>query len=123
MPSSVVTGNATAESLGYRGWFLGHFVTPQSDPRFSESVEVKWTHHPAGDRRARWSYNQTATSLSILIRGRFRIQFRDGDVVLSQEGDYALWQPGVAHCWIAEADSIILTVRFPSIAGDSVEVS
>lgn len=63
-----------------------------------------------------------ATTLSILIQGRFRLQFHDREVVLCNPGDYALWLPGVPHIWSAEAASTILTVRYPSKAGDSIEL-
>lgn len=121
MPVGVVTGNAALEGEAYRGWFLGYFVTPPEDVRSTSAVELKWTTHPAGDTRSSWALNQEATTISILIRGRFWVQFPDGDILLSQEGDYVLWQPGVPHCWRAEETSTILTVRYPSKAGDSTE--
>jgi quercetin dioxygenase-like cupin family protein len=60
-----------------------------------------------------------ATTLSILVKGRFRLQFPEQEILLSREGDYALWLPGVPHYWSAEEDSVIVTVRWPSLSGDS----
>ena len=40
-------------------------------------------------------------------------------VLLEREGDYALWPPGVAHDWLAEEASVVVTVRWPSLPGDS----
>ena len=122
MPTEIITGNAADESSAYRGWFLGHFFLPTDDPRSTSDLEIKWTTHVAGETRSRWALNQQATTVSILVQGRFRTQFRDRSVLLSTPGDYVLWLPGVPHCWLAEADSTILTVRFPSIVGDSREL-
>lgn len=118
--TAVITGNACLEGRDRGGWFMGHFISPDTDPRSTPNLEIKWGIHPAGESRTAWSINREATTLSILIQGRFRVQFRDRDCVLAQPGDYVLWLPGVPHGWVAESDSTILTVRFPSISGDSV---
>ena len=99
---------------------MGHFVTPPDDPRSTSIMELKWAVHAAGDCRPQWARNIEATTVSILIQGRFCLQFPDQEVLLSRDGDYALWSPGVPHCWSAESDSTILTIRWPSTAGDSV---
>ncbi|MBD1927680.1 signal peptidase I [Trichocoleus sp. FACHB-90] len=122
MQPKVIFGNAQTEGKKRWGWILGHFVTPTDDPRSTTDLEVKWAVHQAGDSRDQWATNEEATTLSILIKGRFRLQFPEQEVLLSGEGDYVIWVPGVAHSWSAVEDSIILTVRWPSISGDSVEV-
>lgn len=114
MEQKIVVGNAEIDGKAYHGWFMGHFIAPQDDPRFTEVVELKWGHHAQGDRRVAWTSNTQVTSLSILISGKFRIDFAERSVLLIQQGDYVLWTPGVEHSWEAEADSVILTVRFPS---------
>jgi len=120
MPPQVVFGNADLEGGSRWGWFIGHFVAPTDDPRSTSTLEVKWAVHEAGDGRPQWAKNVEATTLSILLKGRFRLQFPDQEVILFHEGDYVLWSPGVPHCWSAEETSTILTVRWPSRAGDSV---
>ena len=120
MQPKIVFGNADIEGATRWGWFIGHFVTPTDDPRSTSDLEVKWGVHPAGEGRSQWGMNAQATTLSILIKGRFRVQFPDREVVLSREGDYVLWSPGVPHCWLAEEDSTILSVRWPSQPGDTV---
>lgn len=120
MSSQIVFGNAGAEGASRGGWFAGHFITPKDDPRSTANVEVKWGVHQAGDCRTEWAVNAEATTLSILIKGRFRLQFPDCEILLSREGDYALWMPGVPHYWSAEEDSAIVTVRWPSLSGDSL---
>ena len=122
MQPKVVFGNAHVEGASRWGWFLGHFVTPPDDPRSSSILEVKWSDHKAGDGRPEWAMNIEATTLCILIRGRFCFQFPQQEFVLSREGDYVLWSPGVPHCWSAEFDSTVLTIRWPSKPRDSVDV-
>ena len=118
----VITGNAADDGAAYRGWLVGHFAGEPGSPARSEAVEVKWGVHPAGERRATAAVNATATTLSILVRGRFRLRFPERDIVLAQEGDYALWPPGIAHEWLAEEASVVVTVRWPSVPGDSERV-
>jgi hypothetical protein len=122
MPPKVVFGNASVEGANRWGWFLGHFITPTDDPRSTPLLEVKWGVHKAGDGRNQWATNVEATTLSILINGRFRLQFPDQEFVLSREGDYVLWCPGVPHYWSAEEDSTVVTVRWPSKPEDSREI-
>jgi len=122
MQPKVVFGNAHIEGGSRWGWFIGHFVAPTDDPRSTPTLEVKWAVHEAGEGRPQWAKNVEATTLSILIKGRFRLQFPDQEVILSNVGDYVLWSPGVPHCWSAEEASTILTVRWPSKPGDSVAI-
>jgi uncharacterized RmlC-like cupin family protein len=122
MQSKIVFGNAQKEGTKRWGWFIGHFITPDNDPRSTSDLEVKWGIHQAGDARREWATNAEATTLSILISGQFRVQFPESEIVLSAQGDYVLWCPGVPHIWVAESDSTILTVRWPSKVGDSVGI-
>jgi len=111
---SVRFGNAALDGAVHRGWFVGHFLDTTSDLRATGEVEVKWGVHPAGDRRQAIAMSTEATSLSVLVSGRFRISFPDQEVILSHPGDYAIWGAGVPHGWSAEAESVVLTVRWPS---------
>jgi hypothetical protein len=113
-------GNAVDDGVPRRGWLVGHFLLTD-DPRASADVAVKWGIHPAGEQRAAWAVNRRATTLSLLIEGRFRIRFADRAYLLTRPGDYVIWLPGVAHHWHAEAASVVLTVRWPS-ADDSEDV-
>jgi hypothetical protein len=106
-------GNAALSSANHRGWFLGQFIGVEGDLLHSIDLEVKWGVHPKGDSRQSWSSNQ-ATSLSILIAGAFKLKFEDQEHVLSTQGDYVVWAPGVLHTWEALEASIVLTIRWPS---------
>ncbi len=121
-PEPIVVGNAGRDGRDRRGWFLGHMIADEDDPRHSRDVEVKWGEHPAGEPRRSWVANRHATTMSVLIRGRFLVRFEDRDVLLSEEGDYVLWAAGVAHTWEAVEDSVVLTVRWPSLERDSVPI-
>lgn len=122
MQQKVVFGNAQTEGENRGGWFMGHFITPTNDPRSNSNIEVKWAVHKAGECRNQWAINVEATTISILIQGQFCLQFPEQEVLLSRVGDYVLWLPGVPHCWQAQTDCTILTVRYPSKSGDSVGI-
>jgi hypothetical protein len=106
-------GNAAEDTKDDRGWLLGHFGPPD-DMRHSKDVEVKWGIHPAGDKRAEWTSDDQRTTLLLLVEGQFRIELTEGSRILSTQGDYALWGPGIDHSWEALADSVVITVRWPS---------
>lgn len=116
MNDSVYVGNAGQDAALDRGWLLGHFKDA-SDPRHSEAVEIKWGVHPQGDERARWVTGEERTALLVLVSGRFRVKLPGRSVLLARQGDYVVWGHGVDHSWCAEEESVVLTVRWPSVAG------
>jgi uncharacterized cupin superfamily protein len=116
------TGNAQDDSRAHRGWFVGSFVPDQLGLRSTGDVEIKWGVHEAGDGQDEWTMNTTATTISILVRGKDKIVFPDGEVLLEHEGDYAIWSPGVPHRWQALEPCVVISVRWPSSVNDAVEV-
>jgi hypothetical protein len=119
MAGEIYVGKADLDAPRERGWLLGHFLPP-GDPRHSADVEIKWGRHPKGERRARWVTGERRTALLVLISGRFHVELPDRTAVLAEPGDYVLWGQGVDHCWYAEQESIVLTVRWPSVPGYAV---
>ncbi len=115
----VYVGNADVDALSERGWLLGHF-RPETDPRHSQDVEIKWGVHPPGDERAAWVRGEERTALLVLISGRFRVELPGRSVLLAKRGDYVVWGHGVDHSWYAEEESVVLTVRWPSVPGYAV---
>ncbi|MER7760336.1 signal peptidase I [Streptomyces sp. NPDC097619] len=113
------TGNAGTDAPLDRGWLLGHFKEP-GGPLHSEDVEIKWGVHPRGEERARWVRGEERTAFQILVTGRFRVELPGRSVVLEKPGDYVVWGRGVDHSWCAEEDSVVLTVRWPSVPGYAV---
>jgi hypothetical protein len=115
MADNWYAGNANDDGQRTRGWLLGHFLGEDGGIRTSDAVEVKWGIHPAGERRDAWAIDEQRTSLLLMVRGRFRLDLSVGSTTLEKEGDYVVWGPGIDHCWHAEKDSIVITVRWPSI--------
>ncbi|MBB5080520.1 signal peptidase I [Nonomuraea endophytica] len=112
---NVYVGNAGRDAALDKGWLLGHFK--EAGLRHSEDVEIKWGVHAAGDKRSAWVRGEVRTALLVLISGRFRVELPGRDVLLEQQGDYVVWGRGVDHSWVAEEDSVVLTVRWPSVPG------
>jgi hypothetical protein len=113
----VYVGRAGRDGAGNQGWLLGHFMPP-GQLLHSDTVEVKWGIHAAGDRRAAWATDEVRTALLVLIRGSFDIELRDRTVLLREPGDYVVWGPGEDHSWLAgAAETVVLTVRWPSLPG------
>ena len=108
-------GNAPLDGLERRGWIVGHFVEGD-DVRHSPEVEIKWGVHDQGEERASWQGEEYRTTVLLLVKGRFRIELTTDSFVLENEGDYAMWGPGVGHSWRAEEDSVVITVRWPSVS-------
>ncbi len=112
-PGSVFAGNVEALGSGHGGWFFGHFMT---EPGLtSVHLEMKWGRHAAGESRPQPCPGRPVTSLSVLVSGDFVLLFPDRECRLRLPGDFALWGPGVPHGWRAAADSVVLTVRWPSL--------
>lgn len=112
-------GNARVDDVRGSGWFVGQFVRPEFGLRHQTDVELKWGIHPDGEKRLRPWANRNATTIAVLIEGSLRITFYvdDGEqeVTLAKKGDYVAFGPDVIHTWEAVGDTIVLTVRFPSV--------
>ena len=118
MPEDIYVGNAGVNAPAGRGWLLGHFKPP-GDPHHSGYVEIMWGTPARGVRRALWVAGEQRRLVCMLIRGRFRIELPGRDVLLTKQGDYVLLH-GVNHSWEAEEETILLTVRWPSVPGYAV---
>jgi len=111
-------GNAEADQIGRSGWFVGQFVPAELGLRRQTDVELKWGIHPDGEKRAQpWA--SRSTTISVLVEGSLKVVFHvDGaerEVTLRTKGDYVAFGPEVVHSWEAVGDTIVLTVRFPSL--------
>jgi hypothetical protein len=112
-------GNAKADQLRDSGWFVGQFVAPALGLRHQHAVELKWGIHPDGEKRRRPWASGHATTISVLIRGCLRVTFYVGEVprlvTLETEGDYIIFAPDTVHSWEAIGDTVVVSVRFPSV--------
>jgi quercetin dioxygenase-like cupin family protein len=114
----VFSGNAYIDGARHRGWFVGHFLEQIDDLRATPLIEVKWSVYHAGEEKPLWSFSRTATTLCMLIKGNITIWFPMTEYILSHEGDYVIWPAGIPHRWMITEESLVLTIRWPSIAGD-----
>jgi hypothetical protein len=121
-----VCGNAIGDEwvAQTRGWFIGHFLPSEAGPRKDPRIEVKWGVHASGEFASAASYNQTATTVAVPIQGKYEIGFPEhGEVaVLENPGDYVLFQSNVVHTGRSLADSVIITIRWPSTASDNIKL-
>lgn len=109
------TGNANVVGKDRRGWIVGYFIDDPPGIRTTEDVEIKWAHHEAGEERSSWVTDEYRTTIVLLVRGRFRVELPEKTVLLENEGDYLMWAAGTDHTWRAEEDSVVITVRWPSV--------
>jgi len=112
---NIFSGNAVDAAKQTRGWFLGHFMPGADNPLRSGDVEVKWFVHPKGDVRPEWAPGHPVRTLNVLVRGSVVLFFPDREVLLGREGDFVLFGPGVPHSFRAVEESLVVTVRWPSL--------
>lgn len=117
--NSFYFGNAAVDQVRGTGWFIGQFVSPELKLRHQTAVELKWGLHEDGERKSRPLAVGNATTISVLIRGALRVEFHVGAapqvVTLQRQGDYVVFGPDVVHSWEATGDTLVLSVRFPSL--------
>ncbi len=111
----------SSRRCGEPEWVVGHFVT---GARHSEHVAVKWALHDAYSLASKpWSACLRATTLTVLISGKFRLDFCEvptfgrRTVDFSDPGDFVLFGPGIPHKRESLVDGTrVLTVRWPSLS-------
>lgn len=109
------TGNAVEDGADTRGWIVGHFIDPAQGVRSNNDVEIKWATHPKGDKRPDWTSDDQRTTVVLLISGLFQVNLTTGVAVLASQGDYVMWGFGVDHSWEAMDESVVVTIRWPSV--------
>lgn len=108
------SGNAAEDGHDTHGWLLGHFIDNSQGVRSTKDVEIKWGVHRAGEKRVEWTNDDHRTTLVLLVNGNFVVHLTKGSAELTQQGDYAVWGPGIDHSWEAKENSVVITVRWPS---------
>lgn len=112
-------GNAKADQVRGSGWFVGQFVPAELGLRHQTDLELKWGIHPDGEKRSQPWANQNGVTISVLVEGSLKLTFQvDGaeqECMLQTKGDYVAFGPQVVHSWEAFGETIVLTVRFPSV--------
>ncbi|MGC2413876.1 MAG: hypothetical protein WA459_14405 [Stellaceae bacterium] len=117
--ASYYFGNAVLDQVRGSGWFVGQFVSDALGLRHQTAVEIKWGLHPHGERRPQPWANGNGTTISVLIRGSLWVSFYTDAtprlVKLTKEGDYVVYGPEVVHSWEAVGETLVLSIRFPSV--------
>jgi len=111
--SDIQSGNAAIDNA--KGWFVGGSLDQRFGLRHTYDVELKWSTHKAGEERPEWVTKEVRTTIAILISGRYEVMFRDQSVILTKQGDFVMWGKNYDHKGRALEDSVLLTVRWPSI--------
>lgn len=106
----IYSGNAEVDGGDTRGWIVGSFIT--EGIRHSDTVEIKWGMHKAGEEREAWVTGEQRTTICVLVSGKFSLHFRDRESVLETAGDYVMWGGGTDHKWRAIEDAVVMTVRW-----------
>lgn len=131
MELEITGGNAIIDGSDFQQWFVGDiqkwcegkqvaFNPLQVGLRNTPSIEIKWGTHSKGQQRpGGWAARSNKITLSLLLRGALRLWFRSSSQSASErehrlirEGDYVIWSENVEHFWIAEQESIVLTMRW-----------
>jgi hypothetical protein len=110
-----IFGNVVGAAKDTRGWFLGHFMRGEGNPLRTSQLELKWYTHTKGESRTEWAPGNPVTTLNILVRGHFVLLFPDREIALEKEGDFVLFGPGMPHSFRSVQESLVLTVRWPSL--------
>jgi len=108
--TEIHSGNAKIDGADSRGWIVGSFMP--DGVRHSDTTEIKYGIHTAGEARTEWVGGEKRKTLFILLQGIFVMEFIEQTVILERPGDYVMWGPGVSHKWNSPVDSIGLTVRW-----------
>lgn len=113
MKQNINISNGNATGFDHNGWFMGHFMEKELGMLHTQDFEMKWGVQARGEGRDTWSSDHRQT-ISILISGRMDVIFRDRTVTLKNPGDFVMWKDEDHKSDIPE-DSVILTVRWPSV--------
>ena len=113
------------EKGGQGGWLLGYFA---KKPFCTKEFEIKFGNHKKGDRKKTIGCNKKAKTITVLIKGKFLINFHRKNkkifkrVLLKRRGEFVFYEPKMAHSWQALEKSLTLAIRWPSIRGDQKEL-
>jgi hypothetical protein len=125
MKNKIKKGNLNSEfkkNIKTRGWFIGSFLD-KSSLLSNNDLEIKWGVHKKGELYDKIRAVKHSKSLSILIRGKIGIDFPDLNkkIILKKEGDYLYWSEKTFHTSKILEDSLVLTIRWPSLKDNLIE--
>ena len=111
--TTIQAGNAATHAT--HGWFVGASISESLGLRHTSDVELKWSAVKKDDAHPSWVIETARTTVAILISGKYEILFRDQAKILAKQGDFVMWGKDRDHRGRALEDSVVLTVRWPSI--------
>ncbi len=119
---SIIEGDVTKINES-GGWFIGHFMPKDSEFR-SEDFEIKWANCLKGWTKGVTEATKSSKTLRILISGMFRFRFpkEKKEIILKKEGDFIFFEPLIYYNSEALKDSVLLVIRWPSIADDKIKI-
>jgi len=119
MAKDILTGNCEGEKNKHRGWITGHFID-KSSPLHTQDLEIKWGEHKKGEAKENPAANNQSKTLAILIYGQFQFDFPNDkkQIVLNKKGDYVFFNAKINHSWQCLKNSLVLTIRWPSLPND-----
>lgn len=110
-------GNSFTDKELHSGWLAGHFM-PETDPRHSRDIEVRYNSLVAGTAKKEMSEPIHATTFWLVTAGKLRNEylFSDGSgtTITCSTDQYVLIMPGARHNWEVEERCQVLCVRWPS---------
>ena len=113
-PTTLYKGNAISDAAN-KGWFVGWFQKEHRPELCSSDVEIKWFTHPTTDFQAVTTDEKKVWTITILVSGRLRVSVDSKEFTLENPGDFVCWGPGHSHGWQPLDESLVITVRWPSI--------
>jgi len=142
----IIQGNLNQNDPKRRGWFAGNFMDEDS-PFKTDDFELQWRKLKAGEEKPNLGTQKVAKTMGILVYGKFEFNFpkenkldpakggasgrvcRKGrssaasnysgkKITLEKEGEFVFFDAGVAHSWKVIEDTLLVSIRWPSIPGD-----
>ena len=95
--------------------FSGISCRGEENPLRTGELELKWYTRAKGETRDQWAPGNPVKTLNVLIRGHFVLLFPNQEIALEKEGDFVLFGPDVPHSFRSVEESLVLTVRWPSV--------
>jgi hypothetical protein len=115
----IVQGNLNQNDPKRRGWFARHFMD-EGSPFKTDDFEMQWRKLKAGEEKPALGTQKVAKTIGILVYGKFEFNFPDENkkITLSKEGEFVFFDAGVTHSWKVHQDTLLISIRWPSIPGD-----
>lgn len=115
----IIKGNLNQNDPKRRGWFAGNFMD-EGSPFKTDAFELQWRKLKAGEEKTALGTQKVAKTIGILVYGKFEFSFPDVNkkITIEKEGDFVYYDAGVTHSWKVLEDTLLVSIRWPSIPND-----